>query len=114
MARVKRGVTSRAKHKKTLTLAKGYRMSRGRRIKVAQESVLHAGEHAFAGRKQRKRQMRETWIIRINAATREQGMTYSQLIAGMKKKNIEIDRKILSALIPQEKVFAAVLKAVQS
>ena len=114
MARVKRGTISRAKHKKTLGLAKGYRMSRSRRIKTAQEAVLHAGEYAFAGRRQKKRLMRETWIIRINAAVRKHGMTYSQFIAACKRKNIALDRKILSTLVTQPEVFSHVLESVQS
>ena len=98
MARVKTGVTTHRRHKKVLKSAKGYWMSRGKQFKKAKEAVLHAGEYAFAGRKRKKRDFRRLWIIRINAAVREQGLTYSTFISTLKKKNVEIDRKILAQI----------------
>lgn len=110
MARIKRGVVSHGKHKKLLELAKGYRMTRNRLIKVASEAVLHAGEYAFQGRKQRKREMRSLWIVRINAALNKLGMKYSAFIHTMKEKKVEVDRKILSVLAQNEKTFGAFVK----
>lgn len=96
MARVKRGTTARAKHKKVLDEAKGYYGARSRVYRVAKQAVIKAGQYAYRDRKQRKRQFRTLWIARINAAARINGITYSQLIAGLKKACIEIDRKVLS------------------
>ncbi|OGK66321.1 50S ribosomal protein L20 [Candidatus Roizmanbacteria bacterium RIFOXYB2_FULL_41_10] len=104
MTRVKRGLTSHQKHKKVLELAKGYRMTKSRLYKVANEAVLHAGEYAFAGRKHRKRQMRRLWITRINAALTPFEIKYSEFIHLLKIKNIQLDRKIL-ALIAQDGPF---------
>ncbi|MEK9179589.1 MAG: 50S ribosomal protein L20 [Patescibacteria group bacterium] len=114
MARIKRGVVSHGKHKKLLNLAKGYRMTRNRLIKVASEAVLHAGEYAFQGRKQRKREMRSLWIIRINAALRAMGIKYSAFINMMKLKKVIVDRKILALLAQNEKTFAAFVKEIAS
>lgn len=114
MARVKRGVVSHKKHKKTLEYAKGYRMARSKHIKAANEAVLHAGEYAYAGRKQKKRQMREIWIMRINASCKSNGTTYSSMMAGLQKAHIELDRKMLSALSERPEVFTRVLKSIQS
>ncbi len=96
MARV-RSIASR-KHRKVLRLAKGFKQSRSSRFKVAQEAVLHAGAYAFAGRKRKKRDLRSLWIVRLNAAVREEGLSYSKFFAGLKKEKIEIDRKILADL----------------
>lgn len=98
MSRVKRGVQARARHKKILKKAKGYYGARSRVFRVAKQSVIKAGQYAFRDRRQRKRQFRELWIVRINAAVRELGMSYSRFINGLKKASIEIDRKILADL----------------
>ena len=94
MARVKRGVTSHARHKRLLDAAEGRKGAKSRLIKAAREANLHAMAYATRDRKQRKRQMRELWIVRINAAARQNGMTYGAFIAGLKKAEIELDRKI--------------------
>jgi large subunit ribosomal protein L20 len=98
MARVKRGVTSHKRHKRLLNAAKGHQGTKSKLIKPAREALLHALAYATRDRKQRKRQMRELWIVRINAAARQNGLTYGQFIAGLKKAQIEIDRKILADL----------------
>src|SRR5205823_5733880 len=89
---------TRRRHKKVLKQAKGYWMSRSKQFKKAKEAVLHAGEYAFAGRKLKKRDFRKLWIIRLNAAVRENGLTYSKFINQLKQKKIELDRKILAQL----------------
>ena len=96
MPRVKRGVTARASHKKVLDAAKGFRGRRKNVFRVANEAVMKAGQYAYRDRRQRKRQFRQLWIARINAAARELGMTYSQFMNGMKKAAIDIDRKVLA------------------
>jgi large subunit ribosomal protein L20 len=96
MARVKRGVTAKARHKKILKLAKGYYGHRSRVYRVAKQAVIKAAQYAYRDRKQRKRQFRVLWVARINAAARLNGITYSRLICGLKKACIEIDRKVLS------------------
>ena len=96
MPRVKRGVTARARHKKILKKAKGYYGARSRVYRAAKQAVIKAGQYAFRDRRQKKRQFRSLWVIRINAAARENGISYSKLIDGLKKASIEIDRKILS------------------
>ena len=96
MARVKRGVTARARHKKTLKAAKGYYNARRKVYRVAKQAVTKAQQYAFIGRKQKKRQFRALWIVRINAAAREFGLTYSTLINGLKKASVEVDRKMLA------------------
>ena len=98
MARVKRGVTAHKRHKRLLQAAEGRKGTKSRLIKPAREALLHALAYATRDRKQRKRQMRELWIIRINAAARQNGMTYGQLISGLKRADIQIDRKILADL----------------
>ena len=98
MARVKRGVTAHKRHKRLLQDAEGRKGTRSRLIKPAREALLHALSYATRDRKQRKRQLRELWIVRINAGARQHGVTYGALIAGMKRNNIEIDRKILADL----------------
>ena len=97
--RVKRGVTSHAKHKKVFEANKGYRMTKRRLIRVAKEAYLHAGEYAFAGRKNKKRDFRGTWISRISHAVVSKGMSYSVFMHNVKKANITIDRKIMAYLI---------------
>jgi large subunit ribosomal protein L20 len=97
--RVTRGLTSHAKHKKIFQANKGYRMTKRRLIKVAKEAYNHAGEYAFEGRKNRKRDFRRLWILRISEAVRLQGLRYSEFIKKLKQAGITIDRKILSNLV---------------
>ena len=94
MARVKRGVTARARHKKVLEQAKGYYGARSRTYRVAVQAVTKAGQYAYRDRRQKKRQFRALWIVRINAAARQYGLSYSKFMNGLKKANIEIDRKV--------------------
>ena len=96
MPRVKRGVTARARHKKILALAKGYRGRRKNVYRVAKQAVMKAGQYAYRDRRTRKRVFRALWIARINAGARSHGVTYSRFIAGLKKASIELDRKVLS------------------
>ncbi|MBR6026149.1 MAG: 50S ribosomal protein L20 [Neisseriaceae bacterium] len=96
MPRVKRGVTARARHKKVLALAKGYRGRRKNVYRVAKQAVMKAGQYAYRDRRQRKRQFRRLWIARINAAARQYGLSYSKFMNGLKKAAIEIDRKVLA------------------
>ncbi len=98
MARVKRGVTAHKRHKRLLNDAEGRKGTKSRLVKPAREALLHALSYATRDRKQRKRQMRELWIVRINAAARQNGLTYGQFIAGLKKAEVGIDRKILADL----------------
>jgi large subunit ribosomal protein L20 len=98
MPRVKRGVTARARHKKVLALAKGFRGRRKNVFRIAKEAVMRAGQYAYRDRRNRKRVFRNLWIARINAASRNLGVTYSKLMAGLKKARIEIDRKVLADL----------------
>ena len=98
MARVKRGVTAHKRHKRLLNAAEGRKGTRSRLIRPAREALLHALAYATRDRKQRKRDMRELWIIRINAAARQNGLTYGQLIAGLKKADVALDRKVLADL----------------
>ncbi len=110
--RVKRGVAARAKHKKTLKQAKGMQHNRTRSFRLAKQGVIRALQYAYRDRRNKKRDLRGLWITRINAAARENGTTYGQLINGLKKKNIELDRKILAEFAAKEpKVFEAVVKA---
>ncbi len=103
MSRVKRGVVAKARHKKVLKQAKGYRGARSRLYKVAKQAVDKAGQYAYRDRRQRKRQFRSLWIVRINAAARENGISYSRFIAGLNKASIELDRKVLSDLAIHDK-----------
>jgi len=96
MARVKRGVTSHKRHKRLLDAAAGRKGAKSRLVKPAREALLHALAYATRDRKQRKRQMRELWIVRINAAARQNGLTYGQFVAGLRKAEIDLDRKILA------------------
>jgi large subunit ribosomal protein L20 len=98
MSRVKRGVTARARHKKVLDKAKGYYGARHKVYRVAKQAVIKAGQYAYRDRRQRKRQFRALWIARINAAAREHGLSYSRMIDGLNKANVEIDRKVLAEL----------------
>jgi len=115
MPRVKRGVTARARHKRWLKKAKGYFGARSRVFRTAKSAVIKAGQYAYEGRKQRKRQFRALWIIRINAAVREHGLSYSKFIKGLKDASIEIDRKILADLAVHDKVaFASIVEKVKA
>ena len=96
MARVKRGVTARRRHKKILKLAKGYFHARRKVFRVAKQAVTKAAQYAYIGRKQRKRQFRALWIVRINAGARIYGLSYSRFMNGLKKAEITLDRKVLS------------------
>lgn len=98
MARVKRGVTSHKRHKRLLNAAEGRKGTKSRLIKPAREALLHALAYATRDRKQRKRQMRQLWIVRINAAARQNDITYARLISGLKQADIQLDRKILADL----------------
>lgn len=109
MARVKRGVQARRRHKKILKQAKGYYGARSRVYRVAVQAVTKAGQYAYRDRRQRKRQFRRLWITRINAQARVNGLSYSKMINGLKKASIEIDRKILADIAVHDKVaFAAI------
>jgi large subunit ribosomal protein L20 len=98
MARVKRGVAAHKRHKRLLQQAEGRRGTRSKLVKPAREALLHALAYATRDRKQRKRQMRELWVIRINAAARQNGLTYGRFVAGLKKAEVALDRKILADL----------------
>ncbi|MEW6038562.1 MAG: 50S ribosomal protein L20 [Pseudomonadota bacterium] len=114
MARVKRGVIARARHKKVLKQAKGYYGARSRVYRVAKQAVIKAGQYAYRDRRQRKRQFRALWITRINAGAREFGLSYSRFIAGLKKASIEIDRKVLADLAVRDKdAFAELARIAQ-
>ena len=104
MPRVKRGVTARARHKKIIAQAKGYQGRRKNVFRVAKQAVIKAGQYAYRDRRQRKRQFRALWIIRINAAARLHGISYSRLIDGLRKANIDIDRKVLADLAVHDPV----------
>ena len=109
MPRIKRGVTARARHKKVLKQAKGYRGARSRIYRVAKQAVIKAGQYAYRDRRQRKRQFRRLWIARINAAAREHGLSYSRLIDGLNKSNVLLDRKVLAEMAVNDRpAFAAV------
>lgn len=109
MPRAKRGVTARAKHKKVLDEAKGYYGARSKVYRVAKQAVIKAGQYAYRDRRQKKRQFRALWIVRINAGARECGISYSRLINGLMKANVEVDRKMLADLAMNDKAaFAAV------
>jgi large subunit ribosomal protein L20 len=111
MPRVKRGVTARARHKKVLKQAKGYYGARSRVYRVAKQAVIKAGQYAYRDRKQRKRQFRALWIVRINAAARLCGMSYSRFINGLNKANVVIDRKVLADIAVRDMdAFAEIVK----
>ena len=108
MARVKRGVTARARHKKILSRAKGYYNARRKVYRVAKQAVTKALQYAYIGRKQKKRQFRALWIVRINAAARMYGLSYSRLMNGLKKADITVDRKVLADIAVHDiKAFGA-------
>jgi large subunit ribosomal protein L20 len=114
MPRVKRGVTARARHKKIIDQAKGYRGRRGNVFRIAKQAVMRAGQYAYRDRRNKKRVFRALWITRINAAVREHGMTYSVFANGLKKAMIEIDRKVLSDMAINDKAaFSAVVEQVK-
>ena len=109
--RVKRGVTARAKHKKVLKQAKGMQHNRTRSFRMAKQGVIRSLQYAYRDRRNKKRDLRALWITRINAAARQEGTTYAKLIAGLKAKNIELDRKVLAEIAVKEpKAFAAIVK----
>lgn len=111
MPRVKRGVTARARHKKVLKLAKGYRGRRKNVFRVAKQAVMKAGQYAYRDRRTRKRVFRKLWIARINAASRELGMTYSQFMNGLKKASVDLDRKTLADIaVHDREAFAAIVE----
>ncbi len=116
MPRVKRGVTARARHKKVLARAKGYRGARSRVFRVANQAVNRAGQYAYRDRRNRKREFRALWIVRINAAAREHGLSYSRLMNGLKRASIDVDRKVLADIAVHDKqaFFALADKARQS
>ena len=111
MPRVKRGVTARARHKKVLALAKGFRGRRKNVFRIAKQAVMKAGQYAYRDRRNKKRVFRRLWIARINAAARECGITYSQFINGMNKAGITLDRKVLADIAVHDKTaFAGIVE----
>lgn len=111
MARVKNGATTKARHKKVLKQAKGYFGSKHRLYKTAKEQLMHSGQYAYRDRKQKKRDFRKLWITRINAACREEGISYSRFIEGLNKAGVEINRKVLSEIaINDKEAFANLVK----
>jgi large subunit ribosomal protein L20 len=111
MARVKRGVQARRRHKKVLKQAKGYYGARSRIFRVAKQAVIKAGQYAYRDRRQRKRQFRSLWIARINAASRANGINYSQFINGLKKAGIVLDRRVLADIAVHDKAaFTAIVE----
>ena len=112
MARVKRGVVAKARHKKVMRQAKGYYGARSRTFKVAKQAVIKAGQYAYRDRRQRKRQFRALWITRINAAARLHGLSYSRLINGLKRADIEVDRKVLADIaVHDQEAFGVIAEA---
>lgn len=109
MARVKRGVQAHARHKKVIDLAKGYRGRRKNVFRVAKQAVTKAGQYAYRDRRQRKRQFRELWIQRINAAAREFGLSYSRFINGLSRAGVAVDRKVLADLAVRDRSAFGVL-----
>jgi large subunit ribosomal protein L20 len=109
MARVKRGTIAKAKHKKVLKKAKGYYGARSKLFKTAKQAVIKAGQYAYRDRRQRKRQFRALWISRINAAARLHGLSYSRLINGLNRANVDIDRKVLADIaVHDPEAFGAI------
>ncbi len=114
MPRVKRGTTANKRRTKILKYTKGYRWGRSTKERAAKEALLHAWTHAFRGRKEKKREYRELWNVRINAAIREEGLSYSKFIAALKKHHVALDRKILADLAAHEpEVFKKVVASVK-
>ncbi len=115
MARVKRGVVARRRHRKVLNRAKGYYGARRKVFRVAKQAVIKAGQYSYRDRRQKKRDFRSLWITRINAAARENGMSYSRFINGLKRAEIEIDRKVLADLAVHDKAaFKALAEKAQA
>lgn len=115
MPRVKRGVTAHKRHKKILKLAKGYQGARSRTFKTANQAVIKAGQYAYRDRRQKKREFRALWIVRINAQARVNGISYSRMIAGLLKAEVSIDRKILADLAVHDKnAFASLAETAKS
>lgn len=111
MARIKGALNTRKRHKKVLKLAKGYRGSKSKLFRIANQAVMKSGVYAYVGRKQKKRNFRQLWIARINAATRANGMSYSQFMNGLKKANINMNRKMLSEIaIADPAAFTALVE----
>ena len=114
MARIKPGKETRARHKRVLKLAKGYRQQKSKIFRRAQEAVLHAGQYAYSGRKKRKRDFRQLWITRISQAVEKKGMKYHDFIFNLKKNNILLDRKILATLIAEDpKTFTTLISSLK-
>lgn len=112
--RIKRSVTARNRHKKILKLAKGMQAARRRSYRLAKQAVIRAMQYAYRDRRTKKRDLRGTWITRINAAARENGTTYAKMIAGLKKADVQLDRKILGELAATEPaVFAEIVKSIK-
>ncbi|MBA4344466.1 MAG: 50S ribosomal protein L20 [Methylibium sp.] len=115
MPRVKRGVTARARHKKVLALAKGFRGRRKNVFRIAKQAVMKAGQYAYRDRRAKKRVFRALWIARINAASRGLGLSYSKFVAGLKKAQIDIDRKVLADLAVNDPAgFASIFAKVKA
>ena len=115
MSRVKRGVTARARHKKVLALAKGFRGRRGNVYRIAKQAVMKAGQYAYRDRRTKKRVFRQLWIARINAAARANGLTYSQFINGLNKAGIALDRKVLADIaVHDAAAFASIVTQVKA
>ena len=115
MPRVKRGVTARARHKKVLALAKGYRGRRKYVFRIAKQAVMKAGQYAYRDRRAKKRVFRQLWIARINAASRQLGVSYSKFMAGLKKAQIDIDRKVLADLaVNDPAAFGSIVEKVKA
>jgi large subunit ribosomal protein L20 len=115
MPRVKRGVTARARHKKVLALAKGFRGRRKNVFRIAKEAVMKAGQYAYRDRRNKKRVFRRLWIARINAAARSAGVTYSKFMAGLKKAQIGIDRKVLADMaVNDPAAFSSIVAKVKA
>ena len=111
MARVKRGVTTHARHKKVLKKARGYQGARSRSYRVARQAVTKAGQYAYRDRRQRKRVFRALWIARINAAARLNGLSYSRFMSGLRKAGVELDRKVLADIaVHHQEAFAELAK----
>ena len=115
MVRIRRGVQAKKRHKKILKQAKGFRGARRRTLKVANQAVNRAGQYAYRDRRVKKRVFRSMWIVRINAAARQNGLSYSKLIAGLKKANIDLDRKTLADIaVNDKKTFSLIIEEAKS
>jgi large subunit ribosomal protein L20 len=115
MARVKRGVTAHRRHKRLLDAAEGRRGTRSKLVKPAREALLHAMAYSYVGRKQRKRQLRSLWIVRLNAAARQNGLTYAKLISGLKQAGVALDRKILADIAVRDAAtFASIAEVARA